>query len=179
MGIAADEWNIGSLFCRFIEFADAKSAEEAYFKMDNVIIDDRRVKVDFSQSVSKLPQYYHAKYNAMRITSDEKKRLDQKSAGRVRDQERDYNSRSERYKDERRMERRSDNRRMERNWDDRRKVERRSDDRRRMEHKSDDRRRMEHKSDDRKRTEHHSSRGYHRYDKERDSSPRPKRNKTY
>ena len=27
---------------------------DAYYKMNNVLIDDRRIKVDFSQSVSKL-----------------------------------------------------------------------------------------------------------------------------
>lgn len=29
------------------------SCENAYFKMDNVLIDDRRIHVDFSQSVAK------------------------------------------------------------------------------------------------------------------------------
>lgn len=43
-----------SLQYAFIEFADRKSCEEAYFKMDNVLIDDRRIHVDFSQSVSKM-----------------------------------------------------------------------------------------------------------------------------
>lgn len=43
-----------SLQYAFIEFEDQKSCEMAYFKMDNVLIDDRRIHVDFSQSVSKL-----------------------------------------------------------------------------------------------------------------------------
>ncbi|XP_026756079.2 peptidyl-prolyl cis-trans isomerase sig-7 [Galleria mellonella] len=43
-----------SLQYAFIEFADKKYCEEAYFKMDNVLIDDRRIHVDFSQSVSKM-----------------------------------------------------------------------------------------------------------------------------
>lgn len=43
-----------SLQYAFIEFADKKSCEDAYFKMDNVLIDDRRIHVDFSQSVSKM-----------------------------------------------------------------------------------------------------------------------------
>lgn len=43
-----------SLQYAFIEFEDKKSCENAYFKMDNVLIDDRRIHVDFSQSVSKL-----------------------------------------------------------------------------------------------------------------------------
>jgi len=40
-----------SLQYAFIEFEDPKSCEEAYFKMDNVLIDDRRIHVDFSQYV--------------------------------------------------------------------------------------------------------------------------------
>ncbi|OMJ09092.1 Peptidyl-prolyl cis-trans isomerase-like 4 [Smittium culicis] len=47
-----------SLGYAFIEFMDKSYCEEAYFKMDNVLIDDRRIKVDFSQSVSKLQQQW-------------------------------------------------------------------------------------------------------------------------
>lgn len=43
-----------SLQYAFVEFEDCKSCEAAYFKMDNVLIDDRRIHVDFSQSVSKI-----------------------------------------------------------------------------------------------------------------------------
>jgi peptidyl-prolyl cis-trans isomerase-like 4 len=43
-----------SLQYAFVEFDKREDAEEAYFKMDNVLIDDRRIHVDFSQSVSKL-----------------------------------------------------------------------------------------------------------------------------
>lgn len=43
-----------SLGYAFIEFEDKESCAQAYLKMDNVLIDDRRIKVDFSQSVSKL-----------------------------------------------------------------------------------------------------------------------------
>merc|ERR1712142_1025591 len=42
-----------SLQYAFVEFADRTACEQAYFKMDNVLIDDRRIHVDFSQSVSK------------------------------------------------------------------------------------------------------------------------------
>jgi len=42
-----------SLQYAFIEFDDQAACEQAYFKMDNVLIDDRRIHVDFSQSVSK------------------------------------------------------------------------------------------------------------------------------
>ncbi|KAG9067584.1 Peptidyl-prolyl cis-trans isomerase cyp6 [Linnemannia hyalina] len=43
-----------SLCYAFIEFEKEEECSEAYFKMNNVLIDDRRVHVDFSQSVSKL-----------------------------------------------------------------------------------------------------------------------------
>lgn len=42
-----------SLQYAFIEFENMEDCEKAYFKMDNVLIDDRRIHVDFSQSVSK------------------------------------------------------------------------------------------------------------------------------
>lgn len=43
-----------SLQYAFVEYEDKKSCEAAYFKMDGALIDDRRIHVDFSQSVSKL-----------------------------------------------------------------------------------------------------------------------------
>ena len=43
-----------SLQYAFVEFEDKTACESAYFKMDNVLIDDRRIHVDFSQSVSKF-----------------------------------------------------------------------------------------------------------------------------
>jgi peptidyl-prolyl cis-trans isomerase-like 4 len=47
-----------SLCYGFIEFGNKEACEAAYFKMDNVLIDDRRVHVDFSQSVGKLWNRY-------------------------------------------------------------------------------------------------------------------------
>jgi len=49
------DWKTGdSLNYSFIEFAKHEDCENAYWKMDNVLIDDRRIHVDFSQSVSRL-----------------------------------------------------------------------------------------------------------------------------
>lgn len=42
-----------SLQYAFIEFETKEACNEAYFKMNNALIDDRRIKVDFSQSVAK------------------------------------------------------------------------------------------------------------------------------
>eukprot|EP00850_Spirogloea_muscicola_P015838 SM000125S26043 [mRNA] locus=s125:148:4853:+ [translate_table: standard] len=56
--ISADiirDYKTGDSLCYgFIEFDKQESAEAAYFKMDNVLIDDRRIHVDFSQSVSHI-----------------------------------------------------------------------------------------------------------------------------
>ena len=43
-----------SLQYAFIEFENEEDCVNAYFKMDNVLIDDRRIHVDFSQSLSKV-----------------------------------------------------------------------------------------------------------------------------
>ncbi|TFK62109.1 cyclophilin-like protein [Pluteus cervinus] len=43
-----------SLQYAFIEFDKREDAEQAYFKMQNVLVDDRRIWVDFSQSVARV-----------------------------------------------------------------------------------------------------------------------------
>ncbi|CCD14744.1 unnamed protein product [Trypanosoma congolense IL3000] len=43
-----------SLCYGFVEFSDEEDCYRAYQKMDNALVDDRRIHVDFSQSVSKL-----------------------------------------------------------------------------------------------------------------------------
>ena len=43
-----------SLQYAFVEFAEKSAAEMAYAKMDKVLVDDHRLHVDFSQSVSRL-----------------------------------------------------------------------------------------------------------------------------
>ena len=55
-----------SLQYAFIEFEDKKSCEDAYFKMDSVLIDDRRIHVDFSQSVSRLSEVWRSETNTKR-----------------------------------------------------------------------------------------------------------------
>ncbi|GAU97479.1 hypothetical protein RvY_08765 [Ramazzottius varieornatus] len=48
-----------SLQYAFVEFENEDDCASAYFKMDNVLIDDRRIHVDFSQSVSRLDWVKH------------------------------------------------------------------------------------------------------------------------
>ncbi|KAJ9144912.1 Peptidyl-prolyl cis-trans isomerase-like 4 [Pleurostoma richardsiae] len=55
-----------SLQYAFIEFEDKAACEAAYFKMQGVLIDDRRIHVDFSQSVSKLSEVWRSETNAKR-----------------------------------------------------------------------------------------------------------------
>ncbi len=55
-----------SLQYAFVEFEDRAACEAAYFKMQDVLIDDRRIHVDFSQSVSKLADVWRGAENAKR-----------------------------------------------------------------------------------------------------------------
>lgn len=55
-----------SLQYAFIEFEDKTACETAYFKMQGVLIDDRRIHVDFSQSVSRLSDIWRNDSNQKR-----------------------------------------------------------------------------------------------------------------
>lgn len=58
------DYKTGDSLCyAFIEFETVEACEQAYFKMDNALIDDRRIHVDFSQSVAKLWSQYKRKDN--------------------------------------------------------------------------------------------------------------------
>lgn len=52
--VIRDKTTGDSLQYAFIEFGSKEDCERAYFKMQGVLIDDHRIHVDFSQSVSKL-----------------------------------------------------------------------------------------------------------------------------
>lgn len=52
--VIRDKGTGDSLQYAFIEYANKEDCERAYFKMQGVLIDDHRIHVDFSQSVSKL-----------------------------------------------------------------------------------------------------------------------------
>jgi len=55
-----------SLQYAFIEYAEKASCEAAYSKMQDVLIDDRRIHVDFSQSVSKISDIWRNETNQKR-----------------------------------------------------------------------------------------------------------------
>ncbi|CAM8924367.1 unnamed protein product [Rhodiola kirilowii] len=58
------DYKTGDSLCyAFIEFEDKDACEQAYFKMDNALIDDRRIHVDFSQSVARLWSQFRRRQN--------------------------------------------------------------------------------------------------------------------
>ncbi|XP_058775116.1 peptidyl-prolyl cis-trans isomerase CYP59 isoform X2 [Vicia villosa] len=61
--IIRDQNSGDSLCYAFIEFEDKHACEQAYFKMDNALIDDQRIHVDFSRNVAKLWSQYNRKDN--------------------------------------------------------------------------------------------------------------------
>ncbi|UKJ88962.2 peptidyl-prolyl cis-trans isomerase [Theileria orientalis] len=67
-----------SLQYAFIEFETEASCNEAYFKMQNVLIDDRRIHVDFCQSVSGFWKRYYFKesFTRKRKESSDYRRID-------------------------------------------------------------------------------------------------------
>ncbi|KAK2581841.1 hypothetical protein KPH14_002307 [Odynerus spinipes] len=107
-----------SLQYAFIEFADRKSCEEAYFKMDNVLIDDRRIHVDFSQSVAKMR--WRGKGKGIKYYDDREEEINE-------DEEKDHrNDKRHQGKDER--SKRKHNGRHDEDVSEHRKYERRKHD---------------------------------------------------
>ena len=85
--VIRDRITENSLQYSFIEFAETKSCEDAYFKMDNVLIDDRRIHVDFSQSVSKIR--WRGKGKGVEYFDDSGRKVDGKR-GQMYDPNKDY-----------------------------------------------------------------------------------------
>ncbi|XP_045618714.1 peptidyl-prolyl cis-trans isomerase sig-7 [Procambarus clarkii] len=89
--VIRDRITNNSLHYAFIEFAETKSCEDAYFKMDNVLIDDRRIHVDFSQSVSKIK--WRGKGRGVELFDDSGRRIDDKRGQRY-DPTKEYSNHS-------------------------------------------------------------------------------------
>lgn len=156
--VVRDAESGASLQYAFIEYEDKRSCEAAYFKMDNVLIDDRRIHVDFSQSVSHLSEAWRNK------TNDKRKQGQQRSSG----SRKEYKSsshrsdRDDRYSKDRRREDR-------RHREDHRSGSHRSSYRSsRGERRSDDTSRSDRYRDDRYRDDkyRHSSHRSDRYDRD-------------
>uniref|UniRef100_A0A336LK79 Peptidyl-prolyl cis-trans isomerase n=1 Tax=Culicoides sonorensis TaxID=179676 RepID=A0A336LK79_CULSO len=107
-----------SLQYAFIEFEDKKSCEEAYFKMDNVLIDDRRIHVDFSQSVSKIKWRGKGRWTIHEDEKEEKGKKDyRKHENNRRFPDKRHRSRSRDRERNRRSPERSHNRNRDRSRD--------------------------------------------------------------
>lgn len=89
-----------SLQYAFIEFANKEDCERAYFKMQGVLIDDHRIHVDFSQSVSKLSADWRSTTGSKTARSrggfggidslEKRKQYRSHDSGRDRDRDRHY-----------------------------------------------------------------------------------------
>ena len=168
-----------SLQYAFIEFDRAEDCEKAYFKMDNVLIDDRRIHVDFSQSVSKLKWLGKGKGVIHENDTKEKESRKEYSKHDKSKHKRDY--RNEHRKDEHRRDERRDNHRDDHRRDyrrDDRKDNRKDRNDYRKEDRREDRkddRRDEHRRDDHKRNDHRRDKDYHRREYKDDHHSRKRR----
>lgn len=74
--VIRDQKTNDSLQYAFIEFENEEDCTKAYFKMDNVLIDDRRIHVDFSQSLAKVKGINRRKYSEEDPKADGDKKKD-------------------------------------------------------------------------------------------------------
>merc|ERR1712029_237227 len=139
-----------SLQYAFVEFDGPEACERAYFKMDNVLIDDRRIHVDFSQSVAQyrwkgkgrleIVDNKESKADINDLIKKERAEIKVSKDGKI---ERDTNNlkKEARDRNDRRGDRRHDDRRYDRNRSRSRERKRdRSSDRRRDRDRSRDKR---------------------------------------
>ncbi|XP_067236823.1 peptidyl-prolyl cis-trans isomerase-like 4 isoform X3 [Chanodichthys erythropterus] len=182
------DWKTGESLCyAFIEFEKEEDCEKAYFKMDNVLIDDRRIHVDFSQSVSKIKwkgkggKYTKDDFKAYEKDQDNKSKLALKDKVKSKqdsryelllDEEEDDRRKDDREKRDRK--RHSDNERTKDKKSKDRDESRREKDKGRQRSRSRDRERHKEKQRDRGR-ERDGDHKRHR----RDRSRSPKRSKYY
>jgi len=140
-----------SLQYAFVEFADRAACEQAYFKMDNVLIDDRRIHVDFSQSVSKYRWKGKGRLEILDDKKPEKKKVDlkemidkeraeikSKGDGKIERNEKNLQGRSREQEGNR-----DDGYKRGTGREDRRKDDRRKDDRRERNYQHEDERRSD------------------------------------
>jgi len=137
-----------SLNYAFIEYTDEASCIRAYDKMNNVLIDDRRIKVDFSQSVSKLWNRFNQRGTSKPVqkgiagdSSHSTKRgdsRDRKNRDNSRDRKNRDNSRDRKKRDDSRDRKKRDDSRDRKKRDDSRDRKKRDDSR--DHRKGDDRR---------------------------------------
>lgn len=82
-----------SLQYAFVEFQTEESCNKAYVSMQNVLIDDRRIKVDFSQSVSQIWNKYRREGKTQQTVGNGRERS--RSRSRRRENNFTYGSNSQ------------------------------------------------------------------------------------
>ncbi|KAG7331794.1 hypothetical protein KOW79_005763 [Hemibagrus wyckioides] len=196
------DWKTGESLCyAFIEFEKVEDCEKAYFKMDNVLIDDRRIHVDFSQSVSKIKwkgkggKYTKDDFKAYEKDLDNRSKLALKDKVKPKqdsrydllldEEEEDVGRRDDRKQREKRRQSdddEEDDRRAkkskdaEQSWRERKESKQRS--RSRSRDREKDRYRERDRERDRDRDSHHNRHGKHKQKSHKhDRSRSPKRSK--
>lgn len=76
-----------SLQYAFIEFENEEDCVKAYFKMDNVLIDDRRIHVDFSQSLATVK---HTRKRLVSENDEKDRKMPAKSNTQTEGDHKDY-----------------------------------------------------------------------------------------
>ena len=139
-----------SLQYAFVEFDNPKSCETAYFKMDNVLIDDRRIHVDFSQSVSKFRWKGKGRLEVVGEAQKGQNKSDpSKGRHRKRSRSREKRPRARRSRSKERPEKR-ERRRRSRSRERKRRRSRSREDERRSHRRSRSRERRRSRSRDRR-----------------------------
>jgi peptidyl-prolyl cis-trans isomerase-like 4 len=162
--VVRDKRTGDSLCYAFIGFESKECCEEAYFKMENVLIDERRIHVDFSQSVAKLWNKHRRSKLGYKDKDDDvsyKKEKQEKFEYKINDRQHGGGEKYELVYDEDSKKRKYDDKRRDRSYDER-DSKRYKEDRDRKDSRSDryskeDRRRDDSRryDDDRKDSRRH------------------------
>lgn len=95
--VIGDKRTGASLQYAFIEFERQEDCENAFFKMDKVVIDDRRIHVDFSQSVAREWQRHRRQQQRQQQNEDRRRPLEPHTAAVKHKQHSPVSSSSRRY----------------------------------------------------------------------------------
>lgn len=167
--VIKDQKTGDSLQYAFIEFENEDDCMSAYFKMDNVLIDDRRIHVDFCQSLAKVKGIRRRKLSSEKEEKEFSDRLVSKLPTKqdkyemVFDSVRDDGSRSQRRDREREREGKREEPRQKRKRDEEGREKRRGErerggDRKERERREDKKRRHRSRSRSRERRSRSRSR---------------------
>ncbi|KAL7071772.1 hypothetical protein ACQ4LE_008901 [Meloidogyne hapla] len=122
--VIRDRRTKASLQYAFIEFETPEECEKAFMKMDNVLIDDRRIHVDFSQSVAKNYQWDRKAKSGAKSIEQRKSPSPSKDTSRRSDHHRSRDRHQDDKKERKRRDEDNEDERKEKRKIGRRDVER-------------------------------------------------------